>query len=49
VSALEAASERAPGKLSAPDELPRQVAAQSFTRLSVGIEHGHEVRQLRCH
>jgi PIN domain nuclease of toxin-antitoxin system len=49
VSAFEAATTRARGKLDAPEDLPRQNAAHGFTELPVTVEHGHEVRRLPFH
>jgi PIN domain nuclease of toxin-antitoxin system len=49
VNAFEAATKRALGKLEAPDDLPQQIAAHSFTELPVTVEHGREVGRLAFH
>jgi PIN domain nuclease of toxin-antitoxin system len=49
VSACEIAIKKAVGKLTAPDDLGHQVAANGFTELRLSIEHGRAVGALPPH
>jgi PIN domain nuclease of toxin-antitoxin system len=48
-SIWEIAIKRSLGKLSAPDELPSQIAGGGFGWLPITAEHAWEVRRLRPH